>query len=109
MEKYDDLIDNINEETYETESYETESYETESYETESYETETEYWDKISNISEEDEFTMCYCNEEINVMDLPYHICSDNKIMEYEEEEPLVSEEEGDQTLTETLKLRKSFT
>ena len=103
MGTYDDIIDNNRNETYETESYETETYETESYETESYETETEYWDKISNISEEDEFTMCfYCNEEINVMDLPYHICSDNKpLWEYEEEEALVSEEEEDQILTET--------
>lgn len=85
METYDTQNDNVMKNSYETESYETESYETE----------TEYWDKISDISEEAEFTMCfYCNEEINVVDLPYHVCSDNKpLWEYEEEEEEISEEE----------------
>ena len=56
--------------------------ETETYETDTYSMNSEYWDEISNISSECEFTMCfYCNEEIYTLDLPYHTCVDKKSTE----------------------------
>lgn len=72
---------------------------TETYETDTYSMNSEYWDEISNISSECEFTMCfYCNEEIYTLDLPYHTCVDNKpLWEYEEEEEIIFSTEEDNT------------